>query len=123
MNNDNFLRNEIKKIKNEFDYNTDNMYEPFGNVGDLFSSPYIKDPVASSEVVEELWNTLLEIFLDCTKYENKFEAISVMFDISIYAEKLNISLNRESLKEWHNIHREDIHEDILECIEEIVLEV
>ena len=122
MNNDDFLRAEIKKLKNEFDYNYDDMYEVFSNIGDLFFSPYIKKPVASSEVVIELWNTLLDIFMNCTKFENKFESISVMFDILIYAEKLDISLNRESLKEWYNIHHKDMHEDILECVNEILLE-
>ncbi|MCL1990366.1 MAG: hypothetical protein FWG67_05690 [Defluviitaleaceae bacterium] len=120
MNNDDFLRDEIKKLKNEFDYNYDNMYEIFGNISDFFSSPYLEKPVASSEVVIELWNTLLEVFLICTKYENKFEAISIMVDILIYAEKLDILLSREPLKEWYSVHRENVHEDISECIEEII---
>lgn len=122
MSNDAFLRDTIKKIKNEFDYNYDDMYEIISSVGDLFASPYLNKSIANIETIEELWNTLLEVFLSSKSFDNKFESISVMFDIQMYGKKFNIPLELNSLKKWYNDNEHE-HEDILECVEEILLEL
>jgi len=118
-----FLKNKIIEINSALKIEGSDLSELIGNVKDLFSSPYISGTVANSDVVQELWDVLFNVFSSDPSYDNKFEAIFTMSDLTIYAKKQGIKLRLELLVEWRLSHGgNDTTEEILECIDDILLE-
>jgi len=99
------------------------MFDMIGSVRDVFSSAYDTRIIAESDVVEELWDLLLIVFVGDGAYENKFDSISAMSDICLYAKKQNISLRLDELKEWRKKHDDkNASLEILECVDDILLD-
>jgi hypothetical protein len=118
-----FLKNKIIEINSALKIEGSDLFELIGDVKDLFSSPYISGAVANSGVVQELWDVLFNVFASDPSYDNKFEAIFTMSDLRIYAKKQGIKLKLELLVEWRLSHGgNDTTEEILECIDDILLE-
>ena len=117
--NDDFL---IEKILMLLSNNNVDMFSLIGSVKDLFSSAYITKKVASDNIVSDLWASLFTVFSESKEYENQFDAIDAMYDIFVYAEKNDVNLNLEPLREWRNIHDENnISLEILECVDEMLI--
>lgn len=117
--NDDFL---IEKVLMLLSNNNADMFSLIGSVKDLFSSAYITKKVASDNVVSDLWASLFTVFSESKEYENQFDAIDAMYDIFVYAEKNDVNLNLEPLREWRNIHDENnISLEILECVDEMLI--
>ncbi|MGG4610626.1 hypothetical protein [Providencia sp. Me31A] len=118
---DSFLKKKIEEIKLSLSNQCTDMYELIGSVHDLFSSAYTNKLVASKEVVEELWDVLLSVFLKSNFYENRYDAIFAMSDIHLYAKKIKINLELDAIKKWkNNSNTSDSTEEILECIDDIL---
>lgn len=96
-------------------------YENIGFVKDLFSSPYNHSVVAEPNVIKDLWLVLFRVFCHDTSYDNKFDAIFAMSDISLYANQRGIDIDRSVLKKWRiECNQNDITSEILEIIDDIL---
>ncbi|AOR58556.1 hypothetical protein [Pectobacterium parmentieri] len=117
-----FLIEKTKEIKISLLNEEPNMYELIGSIRDLFSSSYNNKLIANTEVIEELWSTLFNVFCESISYENKFDAIFSMSDIYIYSKRKNINLNLDLLKEWRGKNNLSTStEEILECVDDILI--
>jgi len=118
-----FLRGKIGDIGIALASHNNDMFDMIGSVRDVFSSAYDTRIIAESDVVEELWDLLLIVFVGDGAYENKFDSISAMSDICLYAKKQNISLRLDELKEWRKKHDDkNASLEILECVDDILLD-
>lgn len=118
---DTFLKEKIAEIQISLSNQCSDMYELIGSVHDLFSSVYTNELVASKDVIEELWDALLSVFLKSNFYGNRYDAIFAMSDIHLYAKKLKINLELDAIKKWrNNSNTSNSTEDILECIDDIL---
>ncbi|ACX88192.1 hypothetical protein Pecwa_2429 [Pectobacterium parmentieri WPP163] len=117
-----FLIEKTKEIKTSLLNKEPNMYELIGSVRDLFSSSYNNNLIANTEVIEELWSTLFNVFCESISYENKFDAIFSMSGVYIYSKRKNINLNLDLLKEWRGKNNLSTStEEILECVDDILI--
>ncbi|WP_338804193.1 hypothetical protein WDV76_00685 [Xenorhabdus griffiniae] len=117
-----FLKEKIKEINIALESQHADMYALIGSIRDLFSSAYITKPIADPDIVKELWEALLRVFINSDIYDNQFDAINAMGDINLYARKLSISLDLNELKKWRQDH--DDHNsalEILECVDYILI--
>ncbi|ECF6265279.1 hypothetical protein PL246_23330 [Salmonella enterica] len=120
--NDDFLIKKIQEINLALESQSSDMYELIGSVKDLFSSAYISKPIASTDVVKNLFNALLNVFISSDVYENQFDSVITMSDINLYAKRINIKLCLCRLKKWRNEHNEiNSTEEILECVDDILI--
>ncbi|MGJ3353138.1 hypothetical protein [Providencia sp. Je.9.19] len=116
-----FLTEKIKEIKISLQSQEPDMYELIGSVRDLFSSIYNTNIIASNKIIVDLWDVLLNVFLESKYYDNRFDAIFAMSDIHLYAKRQNIDLNMHLLKEWINKNElSNETEEILECVNDIL---
>lgn len=117
-----FLREKTKEINASLLNKEPNMYELIGSVRDLFSSGYNNNLIANTEIIEELWRTLFNVFCESIFYENKFDAIFTMSDIYLHAKRKNINFNLNSLREWRDKNNSSTStEEILECVDNILI--
>ncbi|HEK0624743.1 hypothetical protein [Proteus mirabilis] len=118
---DTFLKEKIIEIKISLSNQCTDMYELIGSVHDLFSSVYTNKLVANKNVIEELWDVLLSVFLKSNFYENRYDAIFAMSDIHLYAKKLKINLELDAIRKWRNSgNTSNSTEEILECVDDIL---
>lgn len=119
---DDFLINKIKEINANLECNNADMYELIGSVRDLFLSAYISKPIASSEVIKELFNVLLNVFIHSDTYQNQFDSIVTMNDVNLYARRQKITLCLCELEKWRREHdNTNSTEEILECVDDILI--
>jgi hypothetical protein len=121
--NNSILTNKISEINKILDLKGADMFEVIGSVRDLFSSSYNNEVVADSDRITELWNVLFKVFINDSSYDNKFDAIFAMSDISNYAQKHGVKLNTEALRKWRHVcDRDNISLEILECVDDMIIE-
>lgn len=118
---DTFLKEKIIEIKISLSNQCTDMYELIGSVHDLFSSVYTTKLVANKNVIEELWDVLLSVFLKSNFYGNRYDVIFAMNDIHLYAKKLKISLELDAIRKWRkSSNTSNSTEEILECVDDIL---
>lgn len=116
-----FLKEKINEINLSLSQQCSDMYDLIGSVRDVFSSAYLTTAVADNSIVKELWEVLLSVFIYSDTYDNKFDAISVMSDINLYASRLNIELPLNELRVWRGKQEGcNISSEISECIDDIL---
>lgn len=119
---DEFITIKINEIKDHFHDQEFDLFDLIGSVNDLFSSSYQTENIASKKVIDDLWDLLLEVFLNQNNYDNKTSALFAMSDILIYAKKHQIALELEQLKEWRETHDLDSSsEELIECIDDMLV--
>lgn len=122
LNYDDFLKKKIKEIDSSLKCQCVDMFDLIGSVRDRFSSPYISNSLADADVINELWSTLLRVFLYSNEYGNKFDSIITMSEIFLYSKRVGVKLNCNELERWRKEHDEtNSTEEILECIDDMLL--
>ncbi len=121
LNNSYNLVNKITAINKALSCKEYDFYEDIGFVKDLFTSPYNNSVVAEPNVIKDLWLVLFRVFCHDTSYDNKFDAIFAMSDISLYANQREIDIDRSVLKKWRiECNQNDITSEVLEIIDDIL---
>ena len=122
LENDSFLREKSREIDTALESGCVDMFEIIGSVNDIFSSAYITKEVAEPDVVKLVWSSLINVFVFSNEYDNRFDAIVTMSEISRYAKKFGISLPFYELIKWRNKHDDsNSTSEILECIDDILI--
>ncbi|WP_312689908.1 hypothetical protein [Kosakonia sp.] len=122
LENDSFLRDKSRKIDAALESGCVNMFELIGSVNDMFSSAYITKEVAEPDVVRLVWSSLINVFFFSNEYNNRFDSIVTMSEISRYAKKFNIILPFDELIKWRSKHDDsNSTSEILECLDDILI--
>ena len=102
-----FINNKIAEIYSALSNNNSNMNELIGEIDDLFSSSYKREIVADSDVVENLWGALFDVFIQSEDNDAKFDAISTMCDIYIYQSNIGVEINLNKIRQWRESSQVD----------------
>ena len=116
-----FIKNKITEIYSALSNNKSNMSELIGEIDDLFSSSYKREIVADSDVIQNLWGALFDVFVQSEGNDAKFDAISTMCDIYIYQSNIGVEINLNKIRQWRESSQVDESTpEILDCIDDIL---
>ena len=116
-----FIENKIHEMEEITENNSYDLYRTIALIGDVFSSPYIRTPIVSIDAVRRLWSVMSQAFFCFDEYEKRFEIVSVMNDIFLYAKEQNVDLNVDGLSAWRKKHLNDpLAQEIVEYIDNIL---
>ncbi|MDH0562259.1 hypothetical protein [Acinetobacter courvalinii] len=73
---------------------TDSLFEELGKILDLFS-PYLNEEIFENDVLIKLWHVLVYVYINNPQKENRSDALSVIYDVYIYAVNIGFSVDKK----------------------------
>ncbi|MCI3881236.1 hypothetical protein [Acinetobacter higginsii] len=101
---------------------TDSLFEELGEISDLFS-PYLNEKIFENDVLIKLWDVLVYIYINNPLKENRSDALSVIYDVYIYAVNIGFSIDKKELiKHYLELSGNDkLDQESKEILEEILV--
>ncbi|MFW2151070.1 hypothetical protein [Acinetobacter gyllenbergii] len=103
---------------------TDSLFEELGEISDLFS-PYLNEKIFENDVLIKLWDVLVYIYINNPLNENRLDALSVIYDVYIYAVNIGFSIDKKELiKHYLELSGNDkLDQESKEILEEILFDI
>ncbi len=117
------ILDKLKSLK-ENSLNTGSLFEELGGISDLFS-PYLTEKIFENEILTNIWNILIYIYIHNPNKENRLEALSVMYDFYIYTVNIGFSIDKKELNEQYlKLHgNHELDQESKEILEEILFDI